>query len=148
MITTMSENASIQAHEENSIPMVESKITPPGQHPLDPSKSDMDAIGFALAKLQTMLTWIEEHRASFEKERESDPAGAERELRYLADATKQAIGYFVRLTELLLAGYTFDPNKRLPKDLFQPLWLSQVMKFLNDSGNVPVEQTEHSAPSL
>ena len=128
--------------------MVDFKILPPGQHPYDPSKSDIDAIGFALERLQTMLTWIEEHRASFEKDRESDPACAEKELRYLADTTKQAMRHFLRLTELLLAGYTFDPNKRLPKGLFQPEWLSRVLGFLNESEKEALEETERTAPSL
>lgn len=93
------------------------EILPPGQHPFDPSVQDIDPIGFALSRLQTFLLWIDEHRASFEQLRNTDPASAERELRYLADATQQASTHLARLTELLLAGYTIDPGKRLPKGL-------------------------------
>lgn len=127
--------------------MVDSSIVPPGHHSCDPSKSDIDSIGFALAMLQTHLTWIEEHRASFEKYRGSDPASAEKELGYLADSTKEAIRHYVRLTELLLAGYTFDPGKRQPKGLFQPQWLSRIQVFLNGVGNVELsgEPNEQSA---
>ena len=127
--------------------MVEAKITSPGEHPCDPSKGDIDAVGFALERLQTYLSWIEEHRASFEKERGSDPAGAEKELVYLADATKQAMRHFVRLTELLLAGYTFDPSKRLPKGLLQPQWLARIQKLLDIPGSENLAEEENEQPA-
>ncbi len=127
--------------------MVDFKTAPPGQHRCDPYKSDIDAVGFALERLQTMLTWIEEHRASFEKLRESDPVEAEKELHYLADTTKQARDHFVHLAELLLAGYIFDPSKHLPKGLFQPAWYAWVQSFLNDPGREAVEQAQHTGAS-
>jgi hypothetical protein len=93
------------------------EIEPPGRSPIDPAKSDIDAIGHALERVQTYLMWIAEHRASFEAERATDPESAENELRYLEDATHQAARYFLRLMDLILAGYTIDPNKRLPRGL-------------------------------
>jgi len=92
-------------------------ILPPGQHPRDSRMQDIDQIGQALERLQTFLKWIDEHRASFEKERHTDPKSADAELRDLKDSTEQAVLHLQRLTELLLAGYTFDPNKATPKGL-------------------------------
>jgi hypothetical protein len=105
-------------------------VLPPGQHPVDPSKQDIDPIGFALERLQTNMKWIDDYRASFEKLRNSEPDRAERELRYLEDATEQGVAYLQRLTELLLAGYTIDPNKRLPKGLCEPFWYGWVKNRL------------------
>jgi hypothetical protein len=92
-------------------------VLPPGKDPRDPYKSDIDAVGFALDRLWTMLLWASEHRASFLAYRESDPAAAEVELAYLANVIEQGWMHVGRLSELILAGYTVDPNKRLPKDL-------------------------------
>jgi hypothetical protein len=110
--------------------MEKHETLPPGQHPFDPCKADIDPMGFALQKLQTYLTWIEEHRASFEKYRATDPGAAEKELFSLAHSTKEALRHFLRLAELLLAGYTFDPSKRLPKGLCEPEWLNRIHRFL------------------
>jgi hypothetical protein len=99
--------------------MNERAILPPGQHPNDPSKHDIDPIGFALARLRIHLLWIDEHRHSFEKLRHCEPVRAETELNYLKDSTEQALTHLLRLIELLLTGYTIDPNKRLPMDLCQ-----------------------------
>jgi hypothetical protein len=107
-------------------------IVPPGDHPFDPHNKDIDPIGFALERLQTYLTWIEEHRASFQVSRTSDPESAAKELCYLAYCTKEALRHFERLTELLLAGNVIDSNKRLPNSLFQPAWLSWVNKLLSE----------------
>jgi hypothetical protein len=92
-------------------------ILPPGQHPHDPAKKDIDAIGFALDQLRKCLIWIDEHRASFEEYRNTDPESAESELGYVASVTGDALIHVQRLSELLLAGYAIDPNKRLPKGL-------------------------------
>lgn len=97
--------------------MTEHEILPPGKHPRDPSKKDIDPIGFALERLQTFLLWIDEHGSSFKQLRHIDPISAESELAYLRDSTEQALTHLQRLMELLLAGYTIDPNKRLPKEL-------------------------------
>jgi hypothetical protein len=90
---------------------------PPGQHPYDPAKADIDAVGFALDRVQTFLVWIDEHRAGFEKLRHTDQQAAEAELSKLRHATVQGMRYLQRLSELLLAGYTFDRTKRLPEGL-------------------------------
>lgn len=89
----------------------------PGESPLDPYVRDIDPVAFALSHVRTSLIWIEEHRALFEATRSSDPETAERELRYLAQCTHDALRHIGRLTELMLAGYKIDPAKRLPRDL-------------------------------
>lgn len=100
---------------------------PPERHPFDPYKEDIDPIGFALARLQTLLIWIEEHRASFEVFRHTDSASAENELGHLKNSTDQAMAHLQRLKELLLAGCTIDPNKRLPKGLSGPHPVASAM---------------------
>jgi len=92
----------------------------------------MDQVAHALARLQTFLIWIDEHRASFEKERPNDPQSAESELRNLQDSTEQAVMHLQRLTELLLAGYTIDPAKVSPKGLCGVVWGRWVQYLLRD----------------
>jgi uncharacterized protein (DUF1778 family) len=94
-----------------------SSVTPPGESPIDPAVKDIDPVAFALDRARTYLHWIDEHRASFEAARGSDPETAERELGYLAHSTQEARGHIARLVELLLAGYTIDSSKRLPRGL-------------------------------
>ena len=93
------------------------KVVPPGESPIDPYVKDIDAVAFALNKVRCYLVWIDEHRASFEAARASDPDKAERELGNLTHATEEARKHMARLVELLLAGYTIDPSKKLPRDL-------------------------------
>jgi hypothetical protein len=92
-------------------------MVPPGDHPYDPLNRDIDPLAFALAKVQTHLLWIDEHRGSFEAARQDDPETAERELGYMRLSIKDAIIYLKRLSELVLAGYVIDQDKRLPKGL-------------------------------
>jgi len=92
-------------------------VAPPGESPLDPSIADIDAVAFALERVQTMLNWIGEHHASFEALRSSNPKAAERELEFLKDAAQQARKHHGRLKDLILAGYSIDRAKRLPTDL-------------------------------
>jgi hypothetical protein len=92
-------------------------VIPPGESPIDPAVKDIDPVAFALDRARTYLHWIEEHRSSFEVARESDPDVAARELGYLAHSTQEARIHMARLVELLLAGYTIDPFKRLPRGL-------------------------------
>jgi hypothetical protein len=106
--------------------MDDREILPPGHHPRDSRRPDADQIGHALERLQTFLIWIDEHRASFEKERATDPQGAEAELRNLQDSTEQAVLHLQRLTELVLAGYTIDPDKKSPNGLCNPVWARWV----------------------
>jgi hypothetical protein len=111
--------------------MIKSDVKPPGEDPRDPGIKDIDALAFALDRARTYLWWIEEERASFEAARTSDPAMAEIELLKLADSTEQAQKYMARLVELLLAGYTIDKSKRLPRDLLklsEPIASSQVVR--------------------
>jgi hypothetical protein len=108
----------LDAREEARTNRAGNSLTlPPGQHPYDPVNKDLDPVGFALYRVQTFLVWIEEHRATFEKYRHSDQEFAEGELGYLRDSTLQGMIYLRRLSELLLAGHTIDPNKRLPESL-------------------------------
>jgi hypothetical protein len=93
------------------------RVLPPGESPIDPGVKDIDPVAFALDRVRTNLHWIEEHRASFEAARGSDPEIAERELGNLAHSTEEARKHMDRLVELLLAGYTIDPYKRLPRGL-------------------------------
>ena len=97
--------------------MNKDKIAPPGESPDDPYTKDIDAVAFALDRVRTHLIWIDEHRASFETARNSDPETAESELLNLAHSTEEARRHMTRLVELLLAGYTIDPAKSLPRDL-------------------------------
>ncbi|HEY7424736.1 MAG TPA: hypothetical protein VH682_10950 [Gemmataceae bacterium] len=101
-------------------------ILPPGQGPFDTLREDVDPLGFFLERLQTLLIWMDEHRSSFEALRNSNTEDAQAELHNLKDATEQAILCLQRLTELLLAGYAIDPNKRLPKGLCGEVWLRFV----------------------
>lgn len=87
--------------------MERSKILPPGQRPRDSRNPDANQVAHARERLQTWLQWIDEHRGSFEKERDTAPTCAENELRYLRYSTDQAALHLDRLMELLLAGYTF-----------------------------------------
>src|SRR6476659_1262939 len=93
------------------------RVLPPGENPDDPAVKDIDAVAFALDRVRTYLVWIDEHRASFEATRTSDPEAAECELGNLAHATEEARKHMERLVELLLAGYGIDPSKRLPRGL-------------------------------
>jgi hypothetical protein len=92
-------------------------VLPPGDAPHDPAIKEIDPLAFALNKVRIQLVWIDEHRAGFEANRISNPEIAARELHYLAHATVEARVYLDRLAELLLSGYSIDPNKRLPTDL-------------------------------
>jgi len=92
-------------------------VIPPGDSPLDCANNDIDAVAFALDRVRTYLHWIDEHRASFEMMRKSDPSVAEKELGNLAHATAEGRLHMARLVELLLAGYTINPNKLLPRGL-------------------------------
>jgi hypothetical protein len=101
-------------------------VLPPGEHPFDTRRPDMDQVAHALERLQTFLIWIDEHRVSFEKERDTDPQSANAELRNLQDSTEQAVLHLQRLAELLLAGYAIDSDKGLPKGLCNQAWVRWV----------------------
>lgn len=89
---------------------------PPGESPIDPASKDIDPIAFALERSMAYLHWIEEHKASFEATRRTDSENAERELVFLSQSAQEAKKYLTRLAELLLAGYSIDPSKKLPPD--------------------------------
>jgi hypothetical protein len=114
-----------------------SEILLPGQHPYDPVKEDLDPVGFALSRVQTLLVWIDEHRASFEKARNTDPETAESELCNLRVSTRDAMIYLQRLSELILAGYTIDPKKRLPESLDGRWFSSRVEQILATEEDKP-----------
>ena len=96
--------------------MNNNEVLPPGQAPQDPADKSLDPVAFALDRVRVYLIWIEEHRASFEAYRLTNPEAAEHELRNLQLATTDARRYMGRLLELVRAGYSIDPSKRLPKD--------------------------------
>jgi hypothetical protein len=110
---------------------------PPGQHLYDSVKKDLDPVGFALSRVQTFLVWIDEHRATFEKARDTDRELAEAELSNLRDSTRQGMIYLQRLSELLLAGHAIDPGRRLPESLRRG-WFSSCVDgmrgFAPDAG--------------
>jgi hypothetical protein len=108
------------------------EILPPGKHPVDQFKHDLDPIGWHLERIQTCLMWIDEHRASFEKLRSTNPSDAEAELAYLKHSTYDAILHVHRLTELLIAGYKLGSDKRLPKGLLSEPWLRCVEILLKE----------------
>lgn len=115
--------------------METNKVLPPGEHPFDTRRSNADQVGYALERLQTFLIWIDEHRASFEKERDTDPQSANAELRNLQDSTEQAVLHLQRLTELLLAGYSINSDKELPIGLCGQVW-GRWVQFLRQERKV------------
>ena len=92
-------------------------VLPPGSHPCDPYKSEIDAVAFALDRLHAHLNWITEHHSGLLAARGTDNEVADRELAYLGQSTEEATKHVARLIELLLAGYAIDPNKNMPDDL-------------------------------
>jgi hypothetical protein len=115
-----------------------SEILPPGQHRYDPIKRDLDPVGFALHRVQTLLVWIEEHRASLETALYTDAETVASELSNLRVATRDAMIHLQRLSELILAGYSVDPDKRLPEPLCSS-WFSLCVERL-----LAVEKAEES----
>jgi len=92
----------------------------------DPPRPEQDPIAFAVSRLQTDPIWIHEHYSSFEQLRNTDPANAEQELRWLKGCADDAVREAQRLTDLLLAGCAVDLQKQLPKGLNGKSWLSLV----------------------
>ena len=124
-------------------------ILPPGQHRYDPIKRDLDPVGFALDRVQTLLVWIEEHRASLEKVLDTDAETAASELSNLRATTRDAMIHLQRLSELILAGYTVDPDKRLPESLCSSWFSLRVERLLaaekaaeTGPGETPGRRTE------
>ncbi|WP_425616365.1 hypothetical protein NA78x_000011 [Anatilimnocola sp. NA78] len=99
--------------------LAKARVLPPGSHPSDPCKSEIDAVAFAIDRLNTHVHWIAEHHLSFLAARSVDEEVAERELELLALSAKEATVHIVRLSELLLAGYAIDATKKLPSDLMR-----------------------------
>ena len=114
----------------------------PGEHPLDPVEKDMDPVAFALANVQLHLTWIEEHRRSFEEARIINKVGAERELEYLRDSSAQARWHLQRLKELLLAGLSIDPNKRVHKELTSPHFVASLPPLPGEATSKPQDSEQ------
>jgi hypothetical protein len=105
---------------EISISQSFNSVIPPGDDPQrDRANKEIDAVAGALERTITMVQWAEEHLASFQAHRTSDPTSAENELGYLRDVIEQGAMYLGRLAELILAGYNIDPNKLLPRGLDQ-----------------------------
>ncbi|MGF1581063.1 MAG: hypothetical protein ACFCD0_16990 [Gemmataceae bacterium] len=114
--------------------MEKSDISPPGQHPFDSCKPEIDQLAHALERVQSFLKWIDEHHRSFDKVRNTDPESAESELHNLRDSTEQAVMHLQRLTELVLAGYAIDVNKVVPKDLCNESWRCWVQLLRRERG--------------
>jgi hypothetical protein len=130
---TVAEHAGVEPHSAGKEAKSDSRgarqTLPPGDHPYDPIKKDLDPLAFALDRVQTHLIWILEHRATFEKLRHSDREVAESELSNLRDSTVQGMIYLQRLSELILAGYTIDSSKRLPESLRRGWFSSWVSRL-------------------
>jgi hypothetical protein len=122
-------------------------IASPGQHPLDPTKQEIDPVAFALDKVQTYLLWIEEHRASFENLRQDDASGAETELAYLKDSTLQGLKHLQRLSELLMAGHAIDAKKRLPDALNRGSFSSVVNRMPGPDSSAGPNADSHEIAS-
>lgn len=95
-------------------------VPTPRQNPPDPANPDIDPLGFALSRLQCHLLWIGEYHTKFLKQRHTNAARAEQELAYLTNAIARASQHLTRRTELILAGYTFDPTKKNPMAADKP----------------------------
>lgn len=100
-----------------SLQMDPSRIVPPGQSNVDPWKTDIDPVAFAVDRVICHATWIAANLHGFVQLRQSDPTLAEQELRYLAHSSEALERHAERLRQLLLAGYTINPSKRLPPGL-------------------------------
>ena len=105
-------------------------VLPPGEHPYDPRNRDVDPVAFALHRVQTLLVWIEEHRATLQKALLTDTETVENELSNLRAATRDAMIYLERLSELLLAGHVIDHSKRIPDALSGPWFYSCLKQVL------------------
>jgi hypothetical protein len=93
---------------------IDGTVLPPGKHPADPAKNDIDPLAFALVRLQTMLNWVEEHLCSYLQFQNSASPEAQSELHNLKDALSQSRVHLQRASELVLSGYTIDCNKEIP----------------------------------
>ena len=78
---------------------------PPGHHPRDQARPTKPPVDFHLERLRTYLSWNREHFASFKAYRESRPLDAENELGFLDDTIEKSYEHYLRLVELLEAGY-------------------------------------------
>lgn len=107
-------------------------VLSPGQHHSDSGQNDLDPVGLVLYRVQTLLVWIDEHCAAFERERHSNHQAAECELSNLRNSILQEMMYLQRLSELILARHTINPKKRLPEPLSQD-WFSTYVKRLCDN---------------
>jgi hypothetical protein len=102
-------------------------VAPPGNHPYDPNEQDIDPVAFALHRVQTLLVWIEEHRSTVQRALHMDNEDLKCELSNLRVATRDAMIYLERLSELILAGYGIDYDKRIPDSLSRH-WFSSCLK--------------------
>ncbi len=99
---------------------MESRETnPPDKHPSDLPRG-VDPVAGHLREIAVNLVWMDQYRLNIEHYLKNDPSGVESEMVYLHDAIDDAIKHIRRLTELLLAGATIDPKKRIPRDLEIP----------------------------
>lgn len=78
---------------------------PPGNHPRDQAHPTKAPVDYQLERLLTYLRWTREHIASFKAYRESRPEDAEKELGFLDDSIEKSYEHYLRLIELLDAGY-------------------------------------------
>ena len=108
----------------------------PIYHPQDPSKMDIDTIGYALEKLQTYLIWSEAHSASYMNARNIDIDNAKNKMSCLRDAIYNAVLHLNRLTELIISGQGIDRSKKIPRGLSGEVWqriVADIVSSQNES---------------
>ena len=103
--------------------VISMKYLPPGEHPLDPLKAEIDVLLFSVGRLKTHIVWADEYFSTFKKLRHDEPEAAEQELVYLSESLEDARRHLKRLTQLLLDGATIDPTKKIPSGLDRKEWL-------------------------
>lgn len=101
---------------------------PPGKHPIDPCKKDIDPLAFALDHIQTSTTWIVEHLYALEKETGLN-RDSTRELEYLHQCIYSLAIYTGRLTELVFMDYTINRELKIPIGLSQGSFDSLVKRL-------------------
>lgn len=101
--------------------MIKDLVVPPGQHPSDPANDvELDAFLFSVERIQCHLCWIDERAAVIDASNELKSAAMADELKSIQESTEKATSSLKRLVQLILAGYSFDPGKKIPNGLLAP----------------------------
>ena len=98
---------------------------PPGEHAHDPADRDLDPILWQVERIMTHVHWVDEHHSTFMQHagvqayftESTDAKGLRQELANLQDSLRRSHDHVHRLAQLVLAGYTVNPEKRVPPTL-------------------------------